>query len=91
MADTAEKIKTVNLRVLYNGEIHEGLVSTHLPLLDIIENMNIDIRSSCRYGRCGSCRIRFVNGKLNSCIFEDGYVLSCATYLQSDAEVIIEY
>ena len=83
--------KTVNLRVQYKGETYEGIAPTHLSLLDNIENMNIDIRSSCRYGRCGSCRIRFINGKLNNCIFEDGYVLSCATYLQSDAEVIIEY
>lgn len=91
MSDASEKTKTVNLRVQYNGEIYEGVAPTHLSLLDNIENMNIDIRSSCRYGRCGSCRIRFVNGKLNACIFEDGYVLSCATYLQSDSEVIIEY
>lgn len=91
MKSTTENAKTVNLRVKFNGEIYEGTAPTHLSLLDNIENMNIDIRSSCRFGRCGSCRIRFVNGKLNTCTFEDGYVLSCATYLQSDAEVIIEY
>ena len=88
---TPEKTRTVSLRVSYNGKVYQGDAPTNLSLLDNIENMNIDIRSSCRLGRCGSCKIRFINGKLNTCSFEDGYVLSCVTYLQSDAEVIIEY
>jgi ferredoxin len=80
MTNPIEKIKTVNLRVKYNDKIYECAAPTNVSLLDNIENMNVDIRSSCRLGRCGSCKIRFVNGKLNTCIIEDGYVQSCVAY-----------
>lgn len=86
------KIKRVNLSVHINGEVFCGIAETNLPLLENIENMNINIRSSCRRGRCGSCKIKLIDGTLDESIsYKEEYVLSCASYLETDAEVLIEY
>lgn len=85
-----EKSDLVKLRVIYNEKVQESQVSTQLSLLDNIENMQIDILSSCRRGLCGSCRLKVISGQFEKSVFENGYVLSCESFLLSDAEVLIE-
>ncbi|MEJ2419016.1 MAG: 2Fe-2S iron-sulfur cluster-binding protein [Exilibacterium sp.] len=91
--DSRETPAKVRLKVNFNGIEHTGTASTSQSLLENIENMSLPIRSACRKGLCGSCKVKLVNGQLNSekSIVEDGYVLSCSSLLNSDAEIDITY
>jgi ferredoxin-NADP reductase len=71
-----------------------GLVieaDTNKNILDNLETNHISIRSQCRSGICGSCRLRIVSG---NCRFEpdfclsdgdraNGYALACCTFPKS--------
>ncbi|MBY0242298.1 MAG: 2Fe-2S iron-sulfur cluster binding domain-containing protein [Burkholderiaceae bacterium] len=57
-------------------------------LLDNLEQQGVPIRSQCRSGICGSCRLRIISGdcrrEADFCLDEqdvrDGYALACCTY-----------
>ncbi|TQV84969.1 2Fe-2S iron-sulfur cluster-binding protein [Aliikangiella coralliicola] len=81
------------LTVQFNGKSYTGRGCPNKTLLENIEDMSLPIRSSCRRGRCGSCRVQLVNGELDSDKFsiEDGELLSCTTYITQDTEVAVSY
>lgn len=57
-------------------------------LLDNLEQQGVPIRSQCRSGICGSCRLKIISGdcrrEADFCLDEqdvrDGYALACCTY-----------
>ncbi|KVD61671.1 hypothetical protein WI87_10170 [Burkholderia ubonensis] len=59
-----------------------------VSLLEILEENGVRIRSQCRSGICGSCRIRIVSGEcrsegdiaLGTAERSEGYALACCTY-----------
>ncbi len=59
-----------------------------LSLLENLERNNVPIRSQCRSGICGSCRVRIVSGDCRRdadfCLDDkdvgNGYALACCTY-----------
>lgn len=81
------------LCVTLNGVEHSGPMDPGKSLLENIEAMRLPIRSACRRGRCGSCKVRLVSGRLHPdehVLFRD-YVLSCSSKLASSAHVSIDY
>jgi ferredoxin len=81
------------LSVTFKGVEHRAPIDPEKSLLENIEAMRLPIRSACRRGLCGSCKVRLVNGDLHPdehVLFEE-YVLSCASKLTSSAHVSISY
>jgi len=72
-------------------------VNTEITLLEALEANHINIRSQCRSGICGSCRIKVVAGScrrdpdfaLSPAERESGYALACCSYAEGD-ELSIE-
>ncbi|MFR0687894.1 2Fe-2S iron-sulfur cluster-binding protein [Enterobacterales bacterium AE_CKDN230030158-1A_HGKHYDSX7] len=81
------------LQVRFNGEQYSGVCDPRRTLLENIEAMGLPIRSACRRGRCGSCRVLLEAGGLHPTrhLLEDGYVLSCSSLITSDARVVVDY
>ncbi|WP_299580483.1 2Fe-2S iron-sulfur cluster binding domain-containing protein [uncultured Microbulbifer sp.] len=92
LSDREAEDDLVRLRVTINGRRHEGEGSKKLTILENIEKMRLPIRSSCRRGRCGSCRVRVLSGELRDNgvrLNED--VLSCSSYLAGDGDILLPY
>ena len=66
-------------------------------LLERIEAEGIAIESSCRTGKCGACQVNKVSGEvitvnetgLHQDRKNEGYILTCTTYLKSDVTLDI--
>lgn len=86
-------IEHPTLHISFNGVRHSGSYDTQLTLLENIEAMGLPIRSACRRGRCGSCKVQLEAGRLHPTrhIVEDGYILSCSSLLTGDASVVVDY
>ncbi|MHC8305220.1 2Fe-2S iron-sulfur cluster-binding protein [Pseudomonas sp. PB3P13] len=73
------------------------VVNAGTTLLDALEANLVSIRSQCRSGICGSCRIKVVSGSckrapdfsLSAAERESGYALACCSYAEGD-ELTIE-
>ena len=85
--------KAIHIRVFYNGKELTGWGDADVSILENLESMRVPIRSACRKGRCGSCKVQLVSGFLHpqKQIVENGYVLACSSLLQTDAELVISY
>lgn len=61
-------------------------------LLEIAEEHDIDLPSSCRSGSCGTCRVKLIDGQvevgadyaLSEQEVEEGYILACSCFPRSD-------
>ncbi len=66
-------------------------------LLDELERHGVPMRSQCRSGICGSCRVKVVEGKcrreadftLSSAERAEGFALACCTYADDDRVAIL--
>ncbi|NML18015.1 2Fe-2S iron-sulfur cluster-binding protein [Azohydromonas caseinilytica] len=77
------------LTVTIDGVAHVGAASPERTLLENIEALRLPIRSACRRGRCGACRVTLLEGRLHPelQLLRDGQVLSCSSRLDGDAHV----
>ncbi len=93
-----------NINKSFNIEVHQGLETYHITCLgnqsiaDALESKGINIHTSCRGGRCGSCRIKIIKGTYYIPSDKDErrfidkeyhYVHSCVTYPTSDLVIKI--
>lgn len=61
-------------------------------ILSALESNNIEIQSDCRVGVCGTCKVKLITGSveqedqdfLSSDEVEDGYILTCSSFLKSN-------
>lgn len=88
---------SVRLRILGSNRVIEA--SPGASLLEILEDNGVQIRSQCRSGICGSCRVKILGGQCRSepdfCLSEhdrrDGHALACCTFpLSGDVEVNVD-
>ena len=79
-----------------NGEAVEGFAAAEEKLLDVARKTNVAIDAPCSgNGSCGKCRVRLLNGTLDSPKtrhiseeeYAQGWRLSCCSKVESDIEV----
>lgn len=86
-----------NIAVRVDQIDYHFTVNTETTLLEALEANHITIRSQCRSGICGSCRIKVISGScrrepdfsLSPAERESGYALACCSYAEGD-ELSIE-
>ena len=76
-----------------NQEIH---CDSKESILDVAEQAGINIRSGCRQGICGTCKVRKLEGKvrydvepeiLDQSEREAGFILTCVAF--ADGRVVV--
>lgn len=80
-----------NLAVHGSDQLHQ--ISKSVALLGEFERCNLKIKSQCKSGICGSCRVRLTSGSVRSDgdfaltprERENGYILSCCSYPTSES------
>lgn len=78
--------QSIRLYIDNTGEVIK--TSSGRSLLEMLESSNISVRSQCKAGICGKCRVRISGGKCrfepDFCLSEkdrdDGYALACCTF-----------
>lgn len=85
-AQAGEAPQACRLEIAHSGQIIEA--RSGQSLLEILEGVGVAIRSQCRAGICGSCRIRVRGGssrlEADFCLSDKekdaGYALACCTF-----------
>jgi ring-1,2-phenylacetyl-CoA epoxidase subunit PaaE len=82
--------------ILHYGEQTFRITSAYpTSILQAALNNNIDLPYSCRGGRCSSCAVRCMKGKVKMSInevltdkeLEEGWVLTCVGFAETDLEL----
>ena len=92
MSKSEEEAIPNTLHVYLNKGVYTGICNPEKTILENIETMGVPIRSACRRGLCGSCKIQVITGDLhpNKHVVEDNYVLACSSVLTSSAIIAID-
>lgn len=65
-------------------------------LLDVLEDASVPMRSNCRSGQCGTCKVKLITGQVQTLSAaglsmlerEAGWILSCSCRLEAgDIEI----
>ena len=76
-------------------KVYEADIEGDRYILDSLEDLGIELPSSCLNGACTSCAMRVKTGKidqheaigLSKALQDEGYALICSSYAQSDLEL----
>ncbi|HVM89272.1 MAG TPA: iron-sulfur cluster-binding domain-containing protein [Puia sp.] len=89
--DTSTKKITIH----FNNKTYQIETSSQINILQAALNKNIELPYSCRSGRCSNCVAKCIQGKIvmsnNEVLtdrdIENGLVLTCVAYAETDAEL----
>lgn len=93
-----EQPSTVRIRVQHTeaSESSEITASRGEFLLDVLEDASVPMRSNCRSGQCGTCKVKLISGQVQTLSAaglsmlerEAGWILSCSCRLEAgDIEI----
>lgn len=74
-----------------DGKTHEIIVESYKSVLEAALDEGIELPHDCKLGTCLACAAKLVSGEvdqtgstLDDSVMEQGYVLTCCSYPQSD-------
>ena len=87
-----------SITIQYEGEDHQLTCEADEYILDAAENAGVDLPFSCRAGACSTCVGKLVAGEvdqtdqayLDDSQMEEGFVMLCVAYPQSDIFVLAD-
>ncbi|MCV6590102.1 MAG: hybrid-cluster NAD(P)-dependent oxidoreductase [Marinobacterium sp.] len=94
-AEQAEQIDQAMVQISFNDREQNAAVAVGTNLNEAAAAAGVNIAKACGVGICGACRVKVISGDVamdhNGGITEEemaqGYVLSCCSTLNSDAEI----
>jgi glycine betaine catabolism B len=89
---------TMDMTIAFKDSDHQAITDGNLSILEVAEQEGISIRSACRMGACGACKVKTCGTKVRYDVTpaalsegdrDSGHILACVAYPIESVEVHI--
>jgi glycine betaine catabolism B len=87
---------SLDMAIAFKASNHQAITDGSLSILEVAEQEGIAIRSACRMGACGACKVKTCGTKVRYDVTptalsgddrESGHILACVAYPIESVEV----